>query len=237
MAKTAIIILGMHRSGTSCLAGSLEQAGLYLGEVNRKAPHNAKGNNENQAIVDLNDAVLSEYGATWDNPPKSVVQWSQALKNRRDLLLSNYPDDQIIGFKDPRTLFTLEGWLEALPKCLLVGTFRHPREVVQSLKRRNGLQPMLPPLELWMSYNLKLLKYAAEFQFPLVCFDRPKEKYFLDLKEVVQYLGLSSPHDICSPFFDENLRSNHLSDGESDHIDAESQAIYKQLLQHAVNGD
>jgi len=43
-----ILILGMHRSGTSCLAGCLEEAGLYLGDVNLKAGFNKKGNRENR---------------------------------------------------------------------------------------------------------------------------------------------------------------------------------------------
>jgi hypothetical protein len=237
MAKTGIIVLGMHRSGTSCLTGSLEQAGVYLGDVNRDAPHNAKGNQENRAIMALNDAVLCEHHATWDNPPKSVIQWSNALKNTRDLLLSNYPDNQTFGFKDPRTLFTLEGWLEALPEARLVGTFRHPNAVVQSLNRRVGLQPALPPLDLWKQYNLRLLKYAAELQFPLINFDSSAEQYLLDFKMVVKHFDLSQTLNIDSQFFDATLRNSQLSGAAAEFIDTESQAIYEQLLQHMVNGD
>lgn len=31
--KPSLIVFGMHRSGTSCLTGTLEEAGVYLGEV------------------------------------------------------------------------------------------------------------------------------------------------------------------------------------------------------------
>jgi len=44
-----MLILGMHRSGTSCLAGCLQAAGLISGEVNIQAMYNAKGNRENLA--------------------------------------------------------------------------------------------------------------------------------------------------------------------------------------------
>jgi len=44
-----VAILGMHRSGTSCLAGSLQELGLYLGEVYDQNPHNPRGNRENAA--------------------------------------------------------------------------------------------------------------------------------------------------------------------------------------------
>ena len=45
-----IVILGMHRSGTSCLAGCLEELGLHLGTVITSAPHNKKGNRENPEL-------------------------------------------------------------------------------------------------------------------------------------------------------------------------------------------
>ena len=45
-----VIVLGMHRSGTSLLTGSLEAAGLHLGEVNNAARYNPKGNKENESI-------------------------------------------------------------------------------------------------------------------------------------------------------------------------------------------
>lgn len=49
-AHTEVCVLGMHRSGTSVLAGCLGNYGLYLGEVVREAPHNKEGNNENLAV-------------------------------------------------------------------------------------------------------------------------------------------------------------------------------------------
>jgi hypothetical protein len=105
----AVLILGMHRSGTSCLTGSLQEAGLYLGAINESAPNNAKGNRENLAIMDLQNEVLAASGGAWDRPPDAVV-WSAEHKARRDALIATYPADRIWGFKDPRTLLTLEGW-------------------------------------------------------------------------------------------------------------------------------
>jgi hypothetical protein len=77
----------------------LEEAGLYLGAVNRAAPYNAKGNNENRSIMDLNDAVLAAGGGTWDRPPEAPLTWSPELRVRRDELLAAYPENQTIGFK------------------------------------------------------------------------------------------------------------------------------------------
>ena len=58
----------MHRSGTSCLTGSLEAAGLYLGNIQTWNPFNLKGNRENQEIVDLHDLILADNGGSWDSP-------------------------------------------------------------------------------------------------------------------------------------------------------------------------
>ena len=44
--RAAVVILGMHRSGTSCLTGSLQDKGLYLGQVSQRGTFNKKGNRE-----------------------------------------------------------------------------------------------------------------------------------------------------------------------------------------------
>ena len=41
-----LLILGMHRSGTSCLAGMLRDAGVFMGEVSEANAYNRKGNLE-----------------------------------------------------------------------------------------------------------------------------------------------------------------------------------------------
>ena len=60
------------------LTGSLEAAGLNLGEVNNAAPFNRKGNKENESIRALNDALLARSGAAWNIPPSRQVPWEQA---------------------------------------------------------------------------------------------------------------------------------------------------------------
>src|SRR6266496_447596 len=63
-----VSVLGMHRSGTSWLGGSLQEMGLALGNVNMRAIHNAKGNRENQQIRQLHEAVLNANGGDWRHP-------------------------------------------------------------------------------------------------------------------------------------------------------------------------
>lgn len=231
MNTAPVIVLGMHRSGTSCLTGSLEQAGLYLGEVNRKAPHNVKGNQENRDIMDLNDAVLSKNGAAWDAPPKSPTIWTDAHRDRCDQILATYPADQAIGFKDPRTVFTLEGWLEVLPSARLVGTFRHPLAVAQSLNTRNGI-PLQQGCELWLSYNRRILEHANKHEMPMINFDLAPEHYLRGLLLICEMLHLT-PATAGFKFFSAELRHNEPP--QEPLRNNELREVYDALLQLSVH--
>lgn len=195
----------MHRSGTSCLAGCLEEAGLDLGVVNRAAPFNRKGNNENQRVMRLHDDLLAANGGSWDAPP-STVSWADSHLRRRDEILTEYRGLRVFGIKDPRTLFTLEGWRAVLPNLEVVGTFRHPRAVAESLRSRNGFT-LDRGLALWEKYNRRLLSYQAEFGADLVSFDLESADYLRRIGQIALRLELSPPVDGFS-FFAPELRSH-----------------------------
>ena len=104
--QRAMIVLGMHRSGTSMLAGTLEEAGLTLGDVVNQAPDNAKGHRENLAIMSMQEDLLQRNAGSWDNPPETV-SWGRLHRAVRDLFISSFRSSKVWGFKDPRTLITL----------------------------------------------------------------------------------------------------------------------------------
>ena len=197
-----ICILGMHRSGTSSLAGSLEEAGLHLGKIIKKAPNNAKGNRENKRIMDLQDELLAYNGGSWRSPPENVV-WTDAHRAARDAILASYKRRDLWGFKDPRTLLTLRFWQEALPRMTFVATFRHPLLVAESLIRRNG-GDRERWLALWAEYNQRLLALHAHYGFEVLSFDGPEGAYRSALRRVALALGLSPPQQLR--FFDPRLR-------------------------------
>jgi hypothetical protein len=225
----AVLNLGMHRSGTSCLAGSLQEAGLYLGTVNESAPNNAKGNRENRAIMDLQNEVLAANDGAWDRPPDQVA-WSAEHEARRDALIGAYPPDRIWGFKDPRTLLTLEGWREALPGCRYAGTFRHPLAVAQSLARRNKM-PVEKALNLWADYNRRLLQYRRRYQFDLIDFDLPFPDYAAKLDIMAKRLGLAGQGEGFR-FFEASLRRNRAEPDEP--LPEEIAALHAELLREAL---
>ncbi|WP_147335738.1 sulfotransferase family protein [Pseudotabrizicola alkalilacus] len=229
MTFSTVVVLGMHRSGTSCLTGSLEEAGLALGNVDRKRHTNPKGNRESLSIMDLNNAVLIANGATWDTPPAGVCDWSTEQLEWRDRLIAEYAEYPLWGFKDPRTLLVLEGWLQGLPAPQLVGTFRHPLAVAQSLQTRNGFE-IEKGINLWTAYNQRLLRVMESHPVPLLCFDWTAECYNAVLRGLAVRLGLTPPETPFS-FFETHLRRNTSQPDAP--LPAAAQDIYQQLLQRS----
>jgi len=164
-----VFILGMHRSGTSCLTGSLEQCGLNLGAVQRSGKHNARGNHERKEVEQLHDQILKLNGGSWNAPPQRI-QVHPYHTEKMQALLHELDAARPAGVKDPRMLLVLEEWERiAPPPIALIGTFRHPMAVARSLAERNGM-PLAQGIELWRRYNELLVVRHRKGSFPLVEF-------------------------------------------------------------------
>lgn len=206
MARSPIIVLGMHRSGTSSLAGMLEAAGLHLGTVNTAAAFNKRGNRENADVMRLNDAVLSNTGNDWRNPPAGPAVWRPENLAERDAIAARLGERQPWGFKDPRALLTLDGWLPVLADARFVATFRHPKRVARSLASRPV--PLHVPIEeglrLWQHYNERLLAFMDTHEVDLIDFDSPPESYLAKVRAMCDRLGLDG--ELAETFFEQKLR-------------------------------
>ena len=194
---TVICILGMHRSGTSCLAGSLQAAGLYSGEVEDWNLDNLKGNRENLEIMALNKAILKSSNGSWDNPPLEI-KWSQEHQDRRDKIIANFASNyETWMFKEPRTLLTLPFWKEGMNNLQFIGSFRHPIKVAMSLYQRYKISISLRDgISLWLHYNHLLLEEWKKSPFPLICFDTSREEYLRQLENLVSYLSKYTNLDV-----------------------------------------
>jgi hypothetical protein len=223
-----ICVLGMHRSGTSCLAGSLEQQGLSLGEVNTAAPFNRRGNRERFDVMDLQGDILEANGGSWYSPPPEV-HWGPEHFERAQEILAQHAGDPVWGFKDPRTLLTLEVWRRLVPDLQPAGIFRHPLRVAQSLQSRNDF-PLEAGLTLWKTYNERLVEVHAREPFPLVSFDEEPATLEAKLREAGEAVGLGS-EPAGEPFFTDELR-HAPADGGS--VPADIEALYERLLTLAL---
>lgn len=206
----AVLVLGMHRSGTSCLAGCLEELGLRLGDVFLWNPHNLKGNREHRAVQQLNEDLLCHNGGRWDEPVE-VRRWTADHERARTHIVTELAaGERPWGFKDPRTLFTLDFWRAALPDARLVGTFRHPLAVARSLQRRDPAFTLERGLTLWRRYNEQLLCLTQAHPLMLIPFDLPTEEYRERVLHVARLLNL--PGASAPAFFDPLLRQQHVVD-------------------------
>src|ERR1700677_4087887 len=112
---SALIVLGMHRSGTSCLSGMLQLAGIESGKVQGWNEDNQRGNRENLGVNKVNDSVLRRNRANWQQPfLPEVLILDDALRIERNRILEELAScARPYMFKDPRTLLTLSFWREA----------------------------------------------------------------------------------------------------------------------------
>ena len=216
-------VLGMHRSGTSCLTGSLQRAGLILGRHHTWNRHNPKGNRENQDVVELHEAVLAANDGAWDDPP-DTVRWLDEHLDRARALLAAHADGPNWGFKDPRALLVLDGWNQ-LVQLEYVGIFRHPVSVVESLAGRGGF-PRDKALDLWLAYNERMLGVHRRSPFPVLSFDVEPVEFTAAVNSAVDELGLE-PVAEGDHFFADDLRTNDkFRDAD---VPAEARDVYEAL--------
>jgi hypothetical protein len=206
-AARVITVLGMHRSGTSALTGSLQAAGLHLGDVRTEGGgSNLKGHREPGELIKLHEDVLITSGGAWHLPPPTVT-WTARQRKRRGEFIAARAGLALWGWKEPRTLLVIDGWLEAVPVLEMVGTFRHPAVVARSLQRRHGNDSLDMWLDVWLAYNRPLLALAQERSIPLIDFDSPADAYEARLRSIVAELALPQPEQAAA-FFESELRTS-----------------------------
>ena len=194
----------MHRSGTSCLTGSLQQAGLQLGKYHSWNRYNQKGNRENQDFVDFHEELLAANGASWDDPPARLRFGPEDVERARELL-SRYSGQGPWGFKDPRALLALDLWEQAAPGLTYLGIFRHPRPVAESISRRAGGRIAIDRgMALWQHYNRLLYRAWKRRRFPMLCFDWEEQEFQRRLQPIEHMLGLPG-RDQQEPFYSSDL--------------------------------
>jgi hypothetical protein len=155
-----VVVLGMHRSGTSAATRLVNLLGLSLGSgpMVPTTDGNPRGHWESLRLRDVNDAVLAALGGNWAGPPPLESGWAlgpglDSLRvEGRDAFAEVYRGTPQWVWKDPRTCITLPFWervLDVEPVVLLV--HRNPLEVVDSLARRDQLSKVVS-LALWERY-------------------------------------------------------------------------------------
>jgi FtsZ-binding cell division protein ZapB len=160
MTTGQVIVLGMHRSGTSAIIKLLEKLGCYLGEPDEFLPGNdanPKGYWERLDIVNLNKKLLESQQQDWisinefrltDVPP----QLSSELKEEAAQIIHRLDEHDPWAIKDPRLSVLLPFWRPLLKRPMYLLCVRNPVEVAMSLAKRNAL-PLSVGYALWELYS------------------------------------------------------------------------------------
>ena len=155
--KTAIIVCGMHRCGTSALTRVISLLGAALPqELVQPGPGNEAGHWEPAAAVRLNDDMLASAGthatALWDGSTDwfSSQTAQTFVAEAKRIITRDYSGKALFVLKDPRISLVLPVWNAALDELGVarhtIICFRQPLEVAQSLATR---QTLIFPHEAW----------------------------------------------------------------------------------------
>lgn len=162
VARQPVLILGMHRSGTTLITELLSQLGLFIG-------HDLNEHAEPACIVETNERILRQAGGSWDHPAAidSILESATASELTAKCLADDCRHGTVFhshsigkfvggaagmlpeplskitgvwGFKDPRTTVLLPLWLRLFPEAILVNIVRHGVDVAASLRTREQLR-------------------------------------------------------------------------------------------------
>jgi Glycosyl transferase family 2/SEC-C motif len=168
--RTALVVLGVYRSGTSAIARALNLCGAALPErvMAARLGINPKGFWETEAVNDLDARLLHHLGADWNRVEFALPQQGplvdEFLVNSRELLAAEYGDAPLILIKDPRICVLAPLWHRAVRESgyrpAYVVPVRNPLEVARSLESQ-GDMPVADGLALWLAYMQRVETFVV----------------------------------------------------------------------------
>ena len=201
--RPIVVILGMHRSGTSLIANFMHAIGVDIGHDRAPADEwNAAGYWESETIFQFHEKILEQLNCTWENPPLHLpVNWQhdsniQQLKiGLLEFVRSECErTDKLWGFKDPRTAILLPLWREIFDELQLepmyVLSVRYPGSVAASLARRDRFA-LARSQVLWLKTYVAALSYTRNHLLGVVDYDRWFESGLEQARTVIESLNIS----------------------------------------------
>ncbi len=215
-----VFVIGMHRSGTSLVASILDALGLYCGEEDDLLPpasDNVRGFWERKDVKQLNDSILQKRGCTWMEVSKYDDLVSKVIYEEvAPEILSIKKDLDLRGpwfIKDPRFCLTLPYWIQNVEKPTVIYVYRHPKEVIQSLSKRNSIDE-IHSLLLWQKYSVFALRNISKLDVFFIGYEdliNDKERWVSELASFINSrvteISFSGPG--LSYLIDHNLRHFH----------------------------
>jgi len=112
-----LIVAGMHRSGTSCIARMLNLCGASLGDDLYTDPNsNPLGHWEDNRLIELNQRILWRLGSDWKSPPDRIRTDPFTRFLMRGWIAKSHTGEPVRLWKDPRIALTLPEWSPLLSR-------------------------------------------------------------------------------------------------------------------------
>lgn len=200
-ASRSIIVLGMHRSGTSALTGVLSHLGADPGSslIAGIEGVNPKGFWEHSEVVNVHNNLLTALGSSWDDERALPNGWwrssvaGEFRTHLEEILLRDFGNSRLWILKDPRICRLLPLWnviLENLnTKPHFVICLRHPSEVARSLEVRDGIVRTRAYL-LWLQHLLESERCTRGYPRIVVTYDELLSDWRSVARRIIEDLRL-----------------------------------------------
>ncbi|MFL2982935.1 MAG: hypothetical protein ACJZ12_00915 [Candidatus Neomarinimicrobiota bacterium] len=221
-----IMILGMHRSGTSTLAGIMHMNNIVMGTYQNFWPRplnqNPKGFYENYDFRKINDRLLNNSGYDVKSYITDIpeIDYHKKLSKKMRILIKESNLVNINwGWKDPRTCLTAFHWektidsLNLREKFKVVFMVRRASSVSRSLKKRNNLS-LEKGLQLWKVYNERAIKFCMDTKSPIYfcSFEDLLENPIVVCNSLFAFMGLSFDFDKVKNFIEPSISTSAIGD-------------------------
>lgn len=201
--KIALVVVGMHRSGTSAMARLLSLSGAALpSDLMAAGIDNPTGFWESTDVARINDQILAHYGSAWDDVFSGAQQpFANAIDETlvaeaASAIYQLYGPAPLIVLKDPRVSVLGRFWRAALEQAGFTPRYvimvRNPLEVAASLAKRNGFSRE-KSLLLWSSYMIAAERDTRDAARVFVSYDHLLGDWRSNLTRIERELGLTLP--------------------------------------------
>ena len=162
--RLVVLVLGMHRSGTSAVTGLVSKLGVGLPD-NLLAPQsdNERGFFESEDIVLAHERLFAAIGTTWSglddlDGVENTAAGKVFMQEMRTLLERQFEQSPSLVLKDPRICRLAPLWLKLIESLdadvICIHVSRHPLAVAASLSQRNEFAPGRSIL-MWLDHALR----------------------------------------------------------------------------------
>ena len=248
-----VLVLGMHRSGTSAMSKYILDTGFSLGfePIPAHTTDNPNGYWEARETLSINNKFLLELGSSWKdiNPlPAHCFNSKNAQYFRHaidDLLHTAFTKNNQVVLKDPRICRLLPLWLPLLRKhcqhLAVIFIVRQAEAVHKSLSRRElskdisaaAISDRPSTFSLWLRYNLEAELYSRSIKRVLVGYEQWLETPAKESRRVFRFLQSEMPGAFlipAEPQINPGRHTEHLKKVEINDIEDIAHQTYAAIL-------